>query len=298
MFQRENGRQLIIIGIVVVIIALLLFFVLSSRGGGGSGGTAAQEKTKPVVIAVQTIPQGTTFRAGQPLQTFFTVKKFPQSLVPFGAYHSVSQIASVVKSAGCLPSNAPSCLGQITTTQTIYQNIPIVSGMFSTLGQYRQSLGPSFQIPLGYVGIAIALTDVNSVLGSIQPGDAVDLMASYVGGGSIINGLPRDTKAQTQYVLNNVKVIGVGGPPPAANTTSSGSSSTTTTSAGAGGSILVLARFQDALIIQHLKDAGWTISAVLRSAKEPTIPHFRTRTVTDKYYFTRLSNPFKINPGY
>lgn len=297
MFQRENGRQLIIIGIVVVIIALLLFFLLSSRGGG-SGGTAAQEKTKPVVIAVQTIPQGTTFRAGQPLQTFFTVKKFPQSLVPFGAYHSVNQIASVVKSAGCLPSNAPSCLGQITTTQTIYQNIPIVSGMFSTLGQYRQSLGPSFQIPLGYVGIAISLTDVNSVLGSIQPGDAVDLIASYTGGNSVQSGLPPKTPPQTQYVMNNVKVIGVGGPPPAANTTSSGSSSTTTTGAAGGGSILVLARFQDALVIQHLKDAGWTISAVLRSAKEPTIPHFRTRTVTDKYYFTRLSNPFKINPGY
>jgi Flp pilus assembly protein CpaB len=170
--------------------------------------------------------------------------------------------------------------------------------MFSTLGAFRQTTGPSFSIPLGFVGIAVNLTDVNSVLGSVQPGDAVDLMASYVPTtNSKLSGIPTSYPPQTQYVLNNLKVIGVGGPPPVANSTT-GSTTTTQTSTVTGGSLLLLARYQEALEIQHLKDFGWQISVVLRSAKEPTIPHFRTLPVTDRWYFAKLANPFKRNPGY
>jgi Flp pilus assembly protein CpaB len=286
MIQRENGRQLIIIGIVVIIVVLLLFFLLSNRGSV-PGTSTSSEKTTPVVVAVQTIPQGTTFRAGQPLTTYFAVKQFPQSLAPFGAYTSVQQVQNVATSAGCTRNITPACAGTITTTQTIYQSVPIVSGMFSTLGQYRQAQGPSFQIPLGYVGIAISLSDVNSVLGSIQPGDSVDLIASYTGSGRGINAA---APPQTQYIMNNLKVISVGGPPAAAGTTSA--------SAAGGGTLLVLARLQDALVIQHLKDFGWALSAVLPSAKEPSIPHFRTLPVTDKWLFVKMANPFRTNPGY
>lgn len=288
MIQRENGRQLIIIGIIVIIVVLLLFFVLSSRGGGG-GGSAASEKTVPVVVALQTIPQGTAFRAGQPLTTFFAVKEFPQSLVPFGSYSSVQQVANVATSAGCVRNITPACAGTITTTQTIYQSSPIVSGMFTTLGQYRQSQGPSFAIPLGYVGIAVSLTDVNSVVGSVQAGDNVDLIASYTGTGQ---GVSASAPPQTQYVMNNLKVISVGGPP-----SSTGASAPASTAA-AGGTLLVLARLQDALVIQHLKDFGWQLSVVLPSAKEPSIPHFRTLPVTNKWLFVKMSNPFRTNPGY
>ncbi len=290
MIQRENGRQLVIIGVIVIIVVLLLFFILSSRGGGGSGTTAPQ-KTTPVVVALQTIPQGTSFRAGQPLTTYFGVKQFPATLVPFGAYSSVKQIASVATSAGCVRNITAACAGTITTTQTIYQSVPIVSGMFSTLGQYRQAQGPSFAIPLGYVGIAISLSDVNSVLGSITAGDAVDLIASYTGGGQ---GVPTTAPPQTQYVLNNLKVISVGGPPAA----SAASGTASTAAPVGGGTLLVLAKLQEALVIQHLKDFGWQLSAVLPSAKEPSIPHFRTLPVTNRWLFVKMSNPFRTNPGY
>lgn len=289
MLQRENGRQLIIIGVIVIIVVLLLFFVLSSRGGGG--GTPAAQKTTPIVVALQTIPQGTSFRGGQPLTTYFAVKQFPADLAPFGAYTSVGQIANVATSAGCTRNITAACAGTITTTQTIYQSVPIVSGMFSTLGQYRQAQGPSFAIPLGYVGIAISLSDVNSVLGSITPGDSVDLIASYTGGGQ---GVPAAAPPQTQYVLNNLKVISVGGPPAA----SAASGTASTTAPAGGGTLLVLAKLQEALVIQHLKDFGWELSAVLPSAKEPSIPHFRTLPVTNKWLFVKMSNPFRTNPGY
>jgi Flp pilus assembly protein CpaB len=287
MIQRENGRQLMIIGIIVIIVVLLLFFVLQNRGGGSSTGSATAEKSTPVVVALQTIPQGTTFRAGQPLTTYFGVKNFPASLVPFGAYSSVKQVANVATSAGC--QNNAACAGTITTTQTIYQSVPIVSGMFSTLGQYRQTQTPSFNIPLGFVGIAISLSDVNSVLNSIEAGDNIDLIGSYTGGG---HGINTSTPPQTQYLFNNLKVISVGGPP--ANPSATG---TGTPSAG-GGTLLVLAKLQEALVIQHLKDFGWQLSAVLPSAKEPSIPHFRTLPVTDKWLFVKMANPFRTNPGY
>src|SRR5579884_4262933 len=220
MIQRQNGRQLIIIGIVIVVVVILLGLFLGSRGGGGSTSTQQQaQQTKNVVVALTTIPQGTTFKAGQPLDQFFGVRAFPVTAVPFGAYSSVQQIANVVKSASCYPATTPGCSGTITTTQPISQGLPVVSGMFSTLGAYRQTTGPSFSIPLGYVGIAINLTDVNSVLGSINPGDTVDLIASYIPSENAkLSGVTSPpVPPQTQYVLNDLKVIGVNGPPAVAS---------------------------------------------------------------------------------
>lgn len=266
----------------------------------GSGSSAPQPvvKTVPVVVAQQVVPQGTTFREGQPIETFFAVKQMPPDDVPFGAYHSISDINAVLKSASCQPPGSSSCAGQITTTETIYQNVPVVSGMFSTLGQYRVSTGPSFEIPVGHVGIALDLSQGNDVLGSIQPGDTIDLIGTY-NKQSVSSG-PR-APTETQYLMTDMKVIGVGGPPPtapaSAQTTSSGGSSSSPPPAN-GGSLLILATYQDALIIQHLKDTGWQISAVLRSAHETSIPHFKTLPVTDKWFFVKSSDPFKTNPGY
>jgi hypothetical protein len=47
-----------------------------------------------------------------------------------------------------------------------------------------------------------------------------------------------------------------------------------------------------------LKDFGWQISAVLRSAHQTAIPHFRTVPVTDRWFFAKSSNPFRTDPGY
>lgn len=287
MDQRRNGTRMIIAGVVVVVLVLIVGLFFFMRGGGSSANKSPA--TKPVVVASQAIPAGTTFRAGQPLKSFFTVRQMPTSLVPFGAYSSTAQIEKVAKSAGgCQPAGDPNCQGQITVTQTIYQNLPVVSGMFSTLGQYRVAAGPAFAIPYGYVGISVTLADQNSVLGSIRPGDTVDLIASYTGQA---RGLGISAPPQTQYVMNNVKVISVGGPP------ASPSSGPPATTAGSG-ALLILARYQQALVIQHLKDFGWDISAVLRSARETNIPNFKTLPVTDKWFFAKTSDPFKYNPGY
>lgn len=282
MQNRRRGRQLILVGVIIIVVVLGLGLFLSNRGGNSPAQTAAVT-TVPEVVAIQTIPPGTIFKAGQDLSTFFVVRQAPPSLVPVGAYTSVAQIQSLASSTGCPPGQT-GCTAQVTTTQTIYQNGPVASGMFSNLGQFRNAAGPSFTIPYGYVGIALSLDPINSVIGSIFPGDDIDVIASYHG--APIKGI--NSQPQTQYVMDDVRVLSVNTPP----------SAQTGSAAVGGGTLLVLARFQQALVIQHLKDFGWQLSAVLRSAKEADIPSFKTLPVTDRWFWKKLQNPLKTDPGY
>jgi Flp pilus assembly protein CpaB len=282
MRNRRRGTQLILAGIVIVVLVLGVGLFLSNRGGSSTPQSAAVT-TAPEVVAIQTIPQGTIFKSGQDLGTFFVVRQAPPSLVPVGAYSSIAQIQSLAASTGCAPGQI-GCSAQVTTTQTIYQNGPVVSGMFSTLGQFRNAAGPSFTIPYGYVGIALNFDPINSVINSIFPGDDIDVIASYHG--ATIKGI--NAQPQTQFVMNDLRVLSVNAPP----------SAQTGSAAVGGGLLLVLARFQQALVIQHLKDFGWQLSAVLRSAKETDIPHFKTLPVTDRWFWTKAQNPLKTDPGY
>ena len=295
MQKRANGKQLMIIGVVVMVLIVGIGFMLTSRGGSSKASTTPN--TVSVVMADQTIPNGQVFKDSSSLTQFFKVKKVPSNLKPFGAYTNLKQIAQLLNVAGCGPVKSQGCDGQVTTSETIYQNSPVVDGMFSTLGQYRTSVGPSFAIPYGYVGIAVNFDAANSVLGSVEPGDTIDLIASWKGGKA---GNLKAT-GQTQYALNDMRVISVNAPPsvPGASTTTSSTTNTSTTSAAdAGGSLVLLARYQQALEIQHLKDFGWQLSCVLRSAKETNILHFKTEPVTDKWFFVKTSDPFRAHPGY
>lgn len=302
MQQRQNGKQLIMIGGVLIALVLGVAFLFSHQGGGSN--QASAQTTAPLLVAQQTIPQGTIFKAGQSLSSYFTVKQVPVSLVPFGAYTTLNQVQQLTQTNGCGPVKAAGCQGQVTSTQTIFQGTPVVTGMFSSLGTYRQGVSPAFAIPYGYVGIAVSFDAANSVVGSIFPGDDVDLIATY-------KGLKIPVLSQggaTQFTLNDLRVISVNGPPATSNSgSSSSSSSTSSTSANGasaqvptGGTLVLLVRFQEALIIQHLKDVGehWTISVVLRSARETDILHFKTLTVNDNWFFNKQSNAFKSNPGY
>lgn len=282
MQNRRRGTQLILAGIVVVVLVLGIGLFLSNRSSGSSTQTAAVT-TVPEVVAIQSVPQGTIFKQGQDLNTFFVVRQAPPSLVPIGAYTSVAQIASLTSSSGCAPGQT-GCAAQITSTQTIFQNAPVASGMFSNLGQFRNAAGPSFTIPYGYVGIALSFDPINSVIGSIFPGDDIDVIASYHG----VAIAKLKAQPQTQFVMNDLRILSVNQPP----------SAQTGSVAVGGGTLLVLARFQQALVIQHLKDFGWQLSAVLRSAKETDIPHFKTLPVTDRWFWQKALNPLKTDPGY
>jgi len=188
-----------------------------------------------------------------------------------------------------------------------------VSGMFSPLGLFRQAASPAFSIPYGYVAIAVNFDAVNSVLGSINSGDLIDIMASYKptgpGLGSASAAPPKSAPGQTQYVLNGLRVLSVNAPGPTPGNTGStnstgpsgssgAASSTASAAATAGGSLLLLARYQQALEIQHLKDFGWQMSAVLPSAKQAGGQTVKTTPVTDRWFFVKTNTPFRATPGY
>ncbi|MGI8967990.1 MAG: RcpC/CpaB family pilus assembly protein [Chloroflexota bacterium] len=289
MNKRQNGKRLIMIGIGLVVLVIGAEFVLTCGGGSSPPPAVAADQT-PLLVAQQTIPAGTVFSQGEALTPFFLVKQVPVSVVPFGGYHSTDQVAALTHTGGCGPVRAAGCAGQLTSTQTIFQGEPIVEGMFSTLGQYRQAPGPSFAIPYGFVGIAVNFNADNSVLGSIQSCDTIDLIASWKGGKigkKMVDGQP-------QFALNDLRVISVNQPP----AISGSSPSAPANAPAAGGSVVLLVRYQQALEIQHLKDFGWQLSCVLRSAKQAGILHFKTLPVTDKWFFVKTANGFKSNPGY
>jgi Flp pilus assembly protein CpaB len=291
MQQRANGKKLMIIGVVLMVLIIGAGFMLTSRGGGSSN-AGATSASASVVYATQNIPNGTVFKAGEPLDQFFHVRQAPLKDRPLGAYSSLKQISQLLATPGCGPVKAAGCEGQVTTSETIYQNLPVVDGMFTTLGQYRTAVGPSFAIPYGFVAIAIAFDLDNAVLGSIQAGDTIDLIASWKGPKG--PGEPGYPPGVTQYALDDLRVIGVNAPPALPNS-ANGTASTTSTgtsSSTAGGGVVLLARYQQALEIQHLKDFGWTLSCVLRPAKATGILHFRTRPVTNRWFFANSSNPF------
>src|SRR6516165_679287 len=106
MQSRNNGRQLILVGIVVIVLVLGIGFFLMNRGGGGSVKANSPTGTVPVVVAQQAIPQGTIFKAGENLNGLFQVKPVPTALAPFGAYSKVSQITALTKTQGCGPVQA------------------------------------------------------------------------------------------------------------------------------------------------------------------------------------------------
>jgi len=288
--DRKQARQFIIFGGVVIVAVLLIGLFVMSRGGGSSSGSSAS--VQPEVVALQTVPQGKVFRSGDSFGQYFTVKQVPSDLVPFGAYSSVQQISALTNTPGCGAVHALGCQGEITTTQTVFQNAPVVAGTFSTLGEYRTGEGPAFAIPYGYVGTAISFGADNAVLGSVNPGDDIDLLASYhpQGATSLSGG-------QTQYVLNDVRVLSVNGPPTVPGGTTSGSTTSQSSGSGSGGGMVLLVTYQQALEIQHLKDFGWTLSCVLRSAKETDIKHFKTLPVTDNWFYTEGSNHFTRGLG-
>src|SRR5947209_2842970 len=172
MYERENARRLILLGVIVVVLVILVGAFFLFRGGGSSGKATPVVQTKTVVVAAISIPQGTTLNVGTALSTYFTTQSVPVNVVPTSAYASVAQIQQLIASA---PKH------EVVTTQTVFAKAVIVSGMFSTLGQFTLAQGTSFVIPFGYVGIAIAFDPINSVIGSITNGDTIDIITSYHG---------------------------------------------------------------------------------------------------------------------
>jgi len=174
---------LVVLAIVAVVVVLLLVSqtppappidpsVPTAQGGNG-GITPGPESLIPtatpyefvdVVIAVQQIPRGTRIELNA-IQTI----PWPADVSPSGSYSLVDDV-----------------LGKVARTD-IYREQPILQaqlvdplddGAFTTLGSVGSDAAAV--IPKGKVAVSLPMDRITSVAYAVQPGDYVDLIASFL----------------------------------------------------------------------------------------------------------------------
>ncbi len=170
-----NRSRLLMIGGLALAVGLLVSLTVYNRlrtfAGSSANGRGVQ-----VVVAAGDIQAGDKLEARD-----VRVVTIPQSAAPPGAF---SDVAQVLKRAAVLP---------ISKGEFILKN---------KLAALEAGSGLPSMIPAGMRAVSVRVNDVVSVAGFVQPGTHVDVLATGNQGGS---------ERQTVTVLENVKVIAVGG---------------------------------------------------------------------------------------
>jgi Flp pilus assembly protein CpaB len=263
---KKSSRLFILLGVVLTLLSMVgVYFVARSSSKSAAG-------TTQVLVATRVIPIHTTFTTPADVATWFVQASVSSTATPQGAFTSV---ADFVK--------AQMVGGKVSNTETIYPKEVVLPSMFTGIGS-RPTWDVTAQLAKGDVAVSIQSSTVDESAGAIQSGDYVDLIASYLpaGGGSGATETGQQGSGQTQYVLQDLKVLAVGTLLPSGASSPAGSSTMLT----------FAVNHETALIIQHLKDFGgsWLLSVVLRSAYSNTT--YGTHPINGTYYFTHLRNNF------
>jgi Flp pilus assembly protein CpaB len=173
---------------------------------------------------------------------------------------------------------------KVANSQTLLMNEVLLSTQFTPLGS-RNTYTGALTLPKNDVAVSLQASIENESGGAITPGDYVDIVASFVPGGSETLPAGFTPPTQTGFVLQNVKVIAVGPFVP-------GSQTTATNSVAASGSTMLTFQCDrpTALIIQHVKDypGSWLSSVFLRSAYSSQ--SYPVRPVTGPQFFNSAKN--------
>lgn len=272
---KQASRLFMILGIVLTLLSMGgVYFISRSATKSGQG-------TGQVLVASRQIPANTVFTSVADVNTWLKPVTVSTSTTPVGSFASVRAFQHQMLNAG-----------KQATTEAIAANEPVVSTMFTNIGSTRTGVTPAFGLKRGDVAISLQVSAVNDSAQSVQPGDYVDIISSFVKGSGGSGGgdtSPIHLPTQTQYVLQNIKVMAIGQITPSAPTgTASGASS------GGDATMLTLeVDHQTALIIQHLKDfsGSWATSVVLTSAL--THRKYQTAPVKLGWFVSKLYDNFK-----
>lgn len=254
------------LGVALTLLSMTGVYLIAKSSSKSAGPGNSQ-----VLVATSQIPAHTVFKSLADVETWFAPLSVPAGAVPTGTFDSASTFVKAELGSG-----------RVFSQQTIYPKQVALSSMFVGLGG-RTSLTNAYSLPKDDVAISMEDSVVNESGGAIAAGDYVDLLASYNPGGGTdtVHGLH---SAQTQFVLQNLKVLAVGTWTPGAESSA----------ASSGGSTMLTFQVsrQIALIIQHLKDFSgtWMTSVVLRAADSSTT--YNTTVVPGDWYFHRLRNNF------
>jgi Flp pilus assembly protein CpaB len=272
---KRTSRMFMILGAVLTILAMGgVYFVATSAS------KSAQGKTVQVMVANRLIPAHTVFTTEADAANWFKVAAFPSSSAPAGAYSSPQDFFNKVLR-----------YGKQSNSETIYTDQPAIPAMFTNLGSTRSNYDLSFTLKKGDVAVSLQVSPVNGSAGAIQPGDYIDIISSWLGGGSSTTGehVSKSAPLQTQYTMQNVKVL-LNGPSNGAITPTTTPGASTSAGSSSQGLLTVELSHQQALVLQHLKDfsGSWSTSVVLRSAHDHGA--FHTVPVTANWYFTKSSS--------
>jgi len=256
--MRRGGRVLVLLGIVLgLFTALGTFMALSTPQPQAE----QQVRTRPVVIALQNIPDRTEIRA-ESLGT----QQWPEP-VPTGAMERIEDV-----------------IGRL-AAEPIYQGQIILPQMIIDKGKGIGS-NASYVIPEGKVAVSFAFPTIANAL---QAGDSVDLMLTLNPGSLTLPAGTRPTttgtegQPVTQLMLQDVLILQIG---------SWGAASSGSQQQAGGGEITFAMDRQDALAVKSAGEQG-TIQLVLRRAGDHKT--VTTEPVTLQYLNKRFN--FNLLPA-
>jgi Flp pilus assembly protein CpaB len=154
--ERAN-RWLLIVGVALALITgVLVFAAVTSFGGDDGSSTAVAGGDSPVLVAKETIRQGSKLNADQ-----FKVVTFAESdLVPNPI------------------SNADAIVGQTATTD-ILKGQQLSQAHIATTTDDDRADQLTFKVPDGHRAIGVKVDDVSTFGGLVVPGDRVDVVVTY-----------------------------------------------------------------------------------------------------------------------
>lgn len=253
--MQRGGQVLIVLGLILGLIAAILVFVATRA-------PAPKIETRPVVVALQAIPDRVTLQA-----PMLGVKEWPADSVPADALSDIKD-----------------AMGKATQTK-IFAGEPILGVM---LIDPKKATSGSFGIPAGYVAFAIPASEVSTVGGAIQAGDSVDVLVTL----DLLNydtkGNESKTQATTQLVLQDVKVMRMGAYTPPESAPEESQQAQTSGKPVENRTITLLVNQQDALVLKYAREHG-TVDLALR----PFDDHETVRT--DSVYAKYMVDRFRFN---
>lgn len=228
--MRRGGTILILLGLILGLVTAGATFLTLTQNQP----QAQQIATRPIVIAMQSIP-GRTEIPAQALG----LQPWPEASIPVGAFDKIEDAAGKL------------------TLQPIYQGQIVLAPMIIDKTQAKETRSnASYLIPEGKIAVSFSASGVNAVAGAIQVGDTVDIMLTLSPGGlGQATGTTRTTtavttttgtegQAVTQLMLQDVPIIQVG------------SWNTPSDKPAPGDSLTVVLDRQDALALKSALEQG------------------------------------------
>jgi pilus assembly protein CpaB len=243
--------------VLALLVGVAVYVALTAASGFGRAAST-------IVVARQEIPERTLF-TGANVNELLTTRQVPPDAAPADALRQ--------------PSEA---IGRA-TTRSLAPGEPVLGTPDRLVSGEGAAARAAAVIPRDKLAIAIPATDAMSVAGALQPGDRVDVIATWA--------RPNGQNV-TQNIFHDVRVFAVGrwqggssGGLPGAAAAAAGAAS------GGGGNptstITLLLDYQQAVIAEYLLQSGGHISLALRrfdQGEDVSTEPATAETVTRRFF--------------